>query len=123
MALCNITQSLLQVKHGGDLSQRKKQTADDLFDWAEAQIHIERMTLTIKLDRSWKSFQLTTSAPPLTVTDSAIAPSARMPVHCEAGLHAYAQKLFFYKPQMESRLLGVHDLELSRTSIVRGACH
>ena len=36
------------------------------------------MTLTIKLDRNWRSFQLANSAPPLSVTDSAIAPSARM---------------------------------------------
>ena len=37
------------------------------------------MTLTIKLDRNWSSFQLANSAPPLSVTGSAIAPSARMP--------------------------------------------
>ena len=36
------------------------------------------MTLTIKLDRNWSSFQLANSAPPLSVTGSAIAPSARM---------------------------------------------
>ena len=36
------------------------------------------MTLTIKLDRNWSSFQLANSAPPLSVTDSAIAPSARI---------------------------------------------
>jgi len=36
------------------------------------------MTLTIKLDGNWNSFQLANSAPPLSVTDSAIAPSARM---------------------------------------------
>ena len=41
-------------------------------------INIARMTLTIKLDRNWSSFQLANSAPPLSVTDSAIAPSARM---------------------------------------------
>ena len=37
------------------------------------------MTLTIKLDRNWSSFQLANSTPPLSVTGSAIAPSARMP--------------------------------------------
>ena len=47
--------------------------------WAEARIKIARMTLTIKLDGNWSSFQLANSAPPLSVTDSAIAPSARMP--------------------------------------------
>ena len=39
------------------------------------------MTLTIKLDRNWSSFQLANSAPPLSVTDSAIAPSARIHKH------------------------------------------
>ena len=37
------------------------------------------MTLTIKLDGNWSSFQLANSTPPLSVTDSAIAPSARIP--------------------------------------------
>ena len=36
------------------------------------------MTLTIKLDRNWSSFQLANSALPLSVTSSAIAPSARI---------------------------------------------
>ena len=36
------------------------------------------MSLTIKLDGNWNSFQIANSAPPLSVTDSAIAPSARM---------------------------------------------
>ena len=48
------------------------------LSWAEAPIKIARMTLTIKLDGNWSSFQLANSAPPLSVTDSAIAPSARM---------------------------------------------
>ena len=46
--------------------------------WAEAHEKIARMTLTIKLDRNWSSFQLANSAPPLSVTDGAIAPSARI---------------------------------------------
>ena len=46
--------------------------------WAKARIKIARMTLTVKLDGNWSSFQLADSAPPLSVTDSAIAPSARM---------------------------------------------
>ena len=46
--------------------------------WAEAHEKIARMTLTIKLDRNWSSFQLANRAPPLSVTDSSIAPSARM---------------------------------------------
>ena len=36
------------------------------------------MTLTIKLDRNWNSFQLANSTPPLSVTGNAIAPSARI---------------------------------------------
>jgi hypothetical protein len=46
--------------------------------WAEAPIKIARMTLTIKLDGNWSSFQLANNAPPLSVTGSVIAPSARM---------------------------------------------
>ena len=49
-----------------------------MLSWAEAPIKIARMTLTIKLDGNWSSLQLANSAPPLSVTDSAIAPSARM---------------------------------------------
>ena len=48
------------------------------YCWAKAPIKIARMTLTIKLDGNWSSFQLANCAPPLGVTDSAIAPSARM---------------------------------------------
>ena len=48
------------------------------LSWAEARVKIARMTLTIKLDGNWSSFQLANSTPPLSVTDSAIAPSARM---------------------------------------------
>ena len=51
------------------------------FSWAEAPIKIARMTLTIKLDRNWSSFQLANSAPPLSVTGSAIALSARVQKH------------------------------------------
>ena len=57
--------------------------------WAEAPIKIARMTLTIKLDGNWSSFQLANSAPPLCVTDSAIAPSARM-----QSLTGYNHRIF-----------------------------
>ena len=60
--------------------------------WAEARIKIARMTLTIKLDGNWSSFQLANSAPPLSVTDSAIAPSARMPYTCLQQLLDLASK-------------------------------
>ena len=56
--------------------------------WAEARVKITRMTLTIKLDRNWSSFQLANSAPPLSVTGSAIAPSARMPAKAHSSKHA-----------------------------------
>jgi hypothetical protein len=45
-----------------------------------------------------------------------------MPVNYEARLHAYAQILIFNNPHMEWCLLGVHDLELSWTRIVRRDC-
>ena len=47
-------------------------------NWAEAHIKIARMTLTAKLDGNWNSFQLANNTPPLGVTGSVIAPSARM---------------------------------------------
>ncbi len=75
----------------GPTSPQRDIAADDLLDWAEARIQIARMTLTTRLDRTWNSFKLASSAPPLSVTDSTIAPSARMPVNCEARLHSYAQ--------------------------------
>ena len=49
-----------------------------IYHWAEARIKIARMTLTIKLDGNWSSFQLANNTPPLSVTGSVIAPSARM---------------------------------------------
>ena len=76
----------------GATSQRDI-AADVMLDWAEAHIQIARITLTIRLDRTWNSFELATSAPPLSVADSAIAPSAGMPVNCEAIIHAHAQMM------------------------------
>ena len=46
--------------------------------WAEAPVKIARMTLTIKLDGNWSSFQLANNTPPLSVTGTVIAPSARI---------------------------------------------
>ena len=63
-----------------------------LFRWAEAHIKIARMTLTIKLDGNWSSFQLANSAPPLSVTDSAIAPSARMLQYGRRSGHGVRRK-------------------------------
>jgi hypothetical protein len=48
------------------------------FCWAEARIKIARMTLTVKLNRNWSSFQLANCTPPLSVTGSTIAPSTRI---------------------------------------------
>ena len=58
--------------------------------WAEARVKIARMTLTIKLDGNWSSFQLANSAPPLSVTGSAIAPSARILSQHEIARMAFA---------------------------------
>ena len=59
-----------------------KLAADARRDWysslGRSPHEIARVTLTIKLDRNWNSFQLANRAPPLSVTDSSIAPSARM---------------------------------------------
>ena len=74
--------------HGNDDDSIIVQNDDDRdCCWAEARIKIARMTLTIELDRNWNSFQLANSAPPLSVTDSAIAPSARMLTAHRRGLH------------------------------------
>ena len=58
--------------------QKASQTETTSEHWAEARLKIARMTLTIKRDGNWSSFQLANSALPLSVTSSAIAPSARM---------------------------------------------
>ena len=67
----------------GTIHLAQVQCASDtcVVSWAKAPVKIARMTLTIKLDRNWSSFQLANSAPPLSVTDSAIAPSARIQTH------------------------------------------
>ena len=49
-----------------------------LFVGRTALKKIARMAFTAKLDGNWSSFQLANSAPPSSVIDSAIAPSARM---------------------------------------------
>ena len=65
--------------HGWHMAQRMEQgDPETVISWAEARVKIARMTLTVKLDWNWNSFQLANSAPPLSVTDSAIAPSARI---------------------------------------------
>ena len=44
-----------------------------------AHLKIASLTLMVNLDRNWSSFQLAKSTSPPSVTDSANAPSARMP--------------------------------------------
>ena len=70
--------------------------------WAEAPQKIARMTLTIKLDRNWSSFQLAINTPPLSVTGSVIAPSARM-LHLQ--IWNYERKL-----QLTTLTLNYHDI-------------
>ena len=48
--------------------------------WARAHLKIASLTLMANLDRNWSSFQLAKSTFPLSVTDNANAPSARMPI-------------------------------------------
>jgi hypothetical protein len=71
----------------GATSPEREIAADDMLDWAEAHIQVARTTLMIKLDRTWNTFKLANSAPPLSVIDSAIAPSV---ASC-----AYAQTFIF----------------------------
>ena len=68
--------------------------------WAEANIKTARATLTIKLGKHWNSFQLEHRAPPLSVTDSSIAPSARM----------IASPLVHFCTQMEKTERGHEEL-------------
>ena len=73
--------------------------------WAEAPLKIARMTLTIKLDRNWSSFQLANNTPPLSVTGSVIAPSARM--HHDRAVSCDRNFLTFASPwPLLSRLRG-----------------
>ena len=62
--------------------------------WAEAHVKIARMTLTIKLDGNWSSFQLANSAPPPSVTESAIALSARLPEAGSSGKSFFLNQSF-----------------------------
>ena len=63
------------------------------------------MTLTIKLDGNWSSFQLANNTPPLSVTGSVIAPSARM--HHDRAVSCDWNFLTFASPwPLLSRLRG-----------------
>ena len=93
------------------------------ISWAEAPVKIARMTLTIKLDGNWSSFQLANNTSPLSVTDSIIAPSARMFPHLtllEASSNSCGGVLF-----PASATLGPCVASASReaSSIARAAAH
>ena len=77
--------SIIGHEAAAELQSGQEQSIDEC--WAEAPIKIARMTLTIKLDGNWNSFQLANSAPPLSVTDSAIAPSARIHLKLQYSEH------------------------------------
>ena len=78
-AVAVLSQRSLQMA-GAVFAARRCTAVDDCGAgrWAEAHIKIARMILAITLDKNWSSFQLANRAPPLSVTDSSIAPSARM---------------------------------------------
>ena len=61
---------------GGD--DEEHQTTQAVFSVDLMAASEGRMTLPIKLDVNWSSSEQANSAPPLSVTDSAMAPSARM---------------------------------------------
>ena len=79
------------------------------------------MTLTIKLDENWGSFQLAHSAPPLSATDSAIAPSARMQAKRKMSTDyvVFCSRAFFVpcSGNVES-----HRAELRDTFLPRRVC-
>ena len=80
--------------------------------WAEALLKIARMTLTIKRDGNWSSFQLANSALPLSVTSSAIAPSARMESLASSLARAPAH---LRAPVLHASSVSVHNLNSGRT--------
>ena len=82
------------------------------FRWAEALLKIARMTLTIKRDGNWSSFQLANSALPLSVTSSAIAPSARMESLVSSLAHAPAH---LRAPVLHASSVSVHKINSGRT--------
>ena len=79
------------------------------------------MTLTVKLDGNWNSFQLASNAPPLNVTDSAIAPSARTRAKGKMSTDYYfvCSRAFLVpcSGNVES-----HDTELRDTLLPRRVC-
>ena len=72
------SETIILFRTSASYSRRAGLLFPSKISWAEARIKITRITLTIKRDRNWSSFQLASNTPPLSVTGSVIAPSARM---------------------------------------------
>ena len=67
----------------GGFERERERRREGVSRWTDAPIKFARMTLTTKLDENWNIFQIANSAPPLSVTDSAAALSAR--IHLKLG--------------------------------------
>ena len=78
--------------------------------WAEAPIKIARMTLTIKLDGIWNSFQLANNTPPLSVTGSVIAPSARI---TSTGVNVMSSAHLRSRNKLKRRATRMHNPRLT----------
>ena len=99
------------------------------YNWAEARLKIARMTLTIKRDGNWSSFQLANSALPLSVTSSAIAPSARivrrdlaqqLPFHVDVSVVLH---LALLKKRRKTIHWQLHERRLPQEKLCCGRLH
>ena len=79
------------------------------------------MTLTIKLDGNWNSFQVANSAPPLSATDSAMPLSARMRAKRQKSTHYYCvcSRAFFVPCSGDVKS---HHTEFRDTLLPRRVC-
>ena len=79
------------------------------------------MTWTIKLDVNWNSFQIANSAPPLSATESAIAPSARMRAKRKISTYfSFVCSRAFFVPC--SGKVKNHDTDMRDTLLPRRVC-
>ena len=86
--------------------------------WAEAPVKIARMTLTAKLDGNWSSFQLANNTPPLSVTGSVIAPSARMRYGGKEIVRKNKHKKATFKDHpICEHILSLNEFNLTRSHI------
>ena len=58
MTLRNITTILRASKAWVRPLPQRDIAADDMLDWAEAQVQIAKMTLTIRLGRTWDALKI-----------------------------------------------------------------